>query len=218
MVYARGARKAKSKFLAASQMFTYGDYIIADGRQFLSMNQGTVIENFYPIRRDYTSLCYAQHVLEICEKTVPERTPCDDLLRLILKTLQHIAISAESGLNGAGRQAVHVFLFRFFLFYGLAPEMNSCCLCGEDINDSAALFCDEGMSCHICPKPDGISYVKARISLSLAAQEAIRHILSEDINSAFMFRVQSSVLDELERAARLCWLGHFPITLQTDIQ
>jgi len=208
MVYARGARKAKSKFLAASQMFTYGDYILGDGRQFLSLNQADVIESFYPIRQDYTSLCQAQYILEICEKTIPDRTPCDDLLQLLLKTLQHI-----SGQNTtSGKQAVCVFLFRFFLFYGLAPEMNICCLCGEELSSSAAIFCDEGMICHRCQNN------KARMPLSLAAQEAIQHILRENLKQAFMFRALDSVLNELILAARLCWQGHFSITLQTDIE
>ena len=239
MVYARGARGTKSKFLAASQMFTYGDYVIADGRQFLSMNQGSVIESFYPIRQDYTKLCYAQYVLEICEKTIPDRTPCDELLQLVLKTLQHISrqkitpsqpfdsaqpsdsIGSAKGIELTGQQAVNVFLFRFFLFYGLAPEMNCCCLCGEELNNSSTLFCDEGMVCLRCQKygPGTVSgAAKTRMPLSLPAQEAIRHILSADVNQAFMFRAKDSVLTELTLAARLCWMGHFSITLQTDIQ
>jgi len=240
LVHARGARGAKSKFLAASQMFTYGDYVIADGRQFLSLNQGSVIESFYPIRQDYDKLCYAQYILEICEKTIPDRTPCDELLLLVLKTLQHISrqnapsLSVETDKLSAaertdeagdvkisGQQAVSVFLFRFFLFYGLAPEMNVCCLCGEGLDHSATLFCDEGMVCFNCQKhrpaaPNGTA--KSRMPLSLGAQEAVRHILSTDVNQAFMFRAKDSVLAELTRAARLCWMGHFPITLQTDIQ
>lgn len=211
-VYARGARKAKSKFLAASQMLTYGDYVIADGGRFYSMSQAEVIEGFYSIRRDYDKLCHAQYILEVCEKTVPDNTPCDNLLKLALKALQHIS-GRVAGPEITPGQAVRVFLFRFFLFYGLAPEMDCCCLCDGKL-DSAALFCDEGMVCRSCQKyKEG----KTRIPLSISAQEAVRHILRSDVSRAFMFRAQASVLDELEMAAQLCWFGHFPITLQSDI-
>ncbi|MCL2421498.1 MAG: DNA repair protein RecO, partial [Defluviitaleaceae bacterium] len=185
----------------------------ADGKQFYSMNQADVIESFYPIRQDYTSLCHAQYILEICEKTIPDRTPCDDLLRLLLKTLQHISgKNTASDAKITGRQAVCVFLFRFFLFYGLAPEMNACCICGDELSSTATIFCDEGMACFNCQKNSN----KAYMPLSLAAQEAIRHMLSADINRAFMFRIQDAVLNELALASQLCWQGHFPIPLQTS--
>jgi len=212
LVYARGARKAKSKFLAASQLFTYGDYVIADGGQFFSMGQAEVIENFYPIRQDYDKLCCAQYVLEVCEKTIPERSPdtagdgCDELLRLVLKTLQHIS----KGSDFDARQALQVFMFRFYLFYGLAPEMGSCCLCGQPLTDNAAIFCDQGMLCSTCKNP-------SQMPLSLAAQAAIRHILRSSLNEAFMFRAGDTVLRELTLASKLCFLSHFQIALQTEI-
>jgi len=192
-VYARGARKVRSKFLAASQMFTYGDYVLVDGGQFFSLSQGAVIENFFAIRQDYERLACAQQVLEICEKAVPERTPCDELLRLALKALQHFS-RAEL----PGKQILSVFMFRFFLYSGLAPEM------GE-----GDYFCDEGMVAR-SEKTD-----KLRIPLSSAARAAICHILEADTAGAFLFRAEAPVLDELARAAHICWLGHFHITLHT---
>ena len=210
MVYARGARKAKSKFLAASQMLTYGDYVLADGKQFVSVAQADVIENFYPIRQDYTRLCYAQYVLEICEKIIPGRTPCDELLRLLLKTLQHISKDTPG--------AVSVFLFRFFLFNGLEPEMNCCCFCGEveppDNDGVFGFFCDEGMLCRGCKKR-GVS--KACMPLSYSARQAVRYILESDLRQAFLFSADEDVLEELVKASRLCFLGHFQVELRVDV-
>ena len=219
--YARGARKVKSKFLAATQLFTYGDYVIADGRQFFSMSQAQIIESFYPIRQDYDKLCFAQYILEICEKTVPGGSAsagsgsyggCDELLRLALKTLQHI-----SGDSIQGLQAVQVFLFRFFLFSGLAPEMDLCSIC-NCVLDNSVMFCDEGMVCSSCQSQGTLaSSNKISLPLSAAAKEAIRHILLSDLNNAFMFSVQDSVLKELASASQLCWRGHFSFDLRTEI-
>ena len=198
VVHARGARKVKSKFLAASQMLTYGDYVIVDGKhkQFLSLAQAEVIENFYPIRQDYDKLCYAQNILDVCEKTIPQNTPCDELLRLALKALQHISYNKM-----APEQIVRVFLFRFFLFYGIAPEMECCSSCGDTLGTSA-LFGREGLFCLHCQSPEAIP-------LSKAAQSAIRHILTSDLKSAFLFEVEETVLDELGYAAQIYWRGHF---------
>ena len=188
-VYARGARKPKSKFLAASQILTYGDYIIADGGQFLSMNQGTVIESFYPIHQDYDKLLHASYVLEVCESTVPDRAPgSDELLLLALKTLQHISAN-KIPIN----QTIAVFLFRFFLFSGIAPMMDSCCVCGEDLNRPNILFCREGMVCPDCQ----VSTTRPLMRLSPAAREAVRHILNSSLNGSFLFTVSNTVLNEL---------------------
>jgi len=204
LVYARGARNPKSKFLASSQLLTYGDFVLADGRQFFSMAQAQAIENFYPIRQDYDLLCHAAYILEICEKAVPERSPCDELLQLALKTLQHISIQ-----DIPAKQAVIVFLFRFILFYGLNPEMDFCSVCSGDLAGSM-LFCDEGMICKNCTS-------KARVMLSDSSYYAIRHILESDLKQSFLFRIEEAVLKELSQTANLCWLGHFQIPLQTDI-
>ena len=128
-VYARGARKAKSKFLAAAQQFTYADFVVAEGGQFFSLTQADIITGFYEIRQNYETLCHAQYILEICEKTIPSRTPSDDILQLTLKTLQHIN-------RNTGLKPIPVFLFRFFLCNGIAPELENCCVCGQSQNQN----------------------------------------------------------------------------------
>lgn len=202
MVYAKGARKVKSKFLAASQILTYGDYVLADGGKFKTMTQAEIIENFYPIRQDYDRLCRAQYVIEFCEKTIQHRTPCDDLLKLVLKTLQHISKDTAG--------APSIFLFRFFLLNGVAPQMGCCCMCGA--TDKAELFCEEGLLCLQCR-----NRVKGYMPLSLPARDVIRYVLGSDLNKAFLFKTNELVLREIRSAANLCRLGHFDIVLQTEI-
>ena len=110
LVYARGARKPKSKFLAAAQLFTYGDFIIGDGQQFYALTQAEPIECFYGIRNDYDALRYAHYIAEISEKTILDAQPVDDLLLLLLKTYQILNLPSIV----PPKQAALVFLFRFF--------------------------------------------------------------------------------------------------------
>ena len=231
MVYAKGARKPKSKLLAASQLFTYGDYILADGRQFYSVTQAEVIETFYSIGSNYEKLCHGQYLLEICEKIILGHISCDDLLLLLLKSLQNLSQDKNTPL-----QVVCVFLFRFFLFCGLAPEMSSCCLCGssyENFADNSQLarfsentvtkkiaennkiswtFCNEGILCPRCSKKPGM----VKMSLSADTVAAIRYILHSDVNRSFMFRASNDVLAELIQAARVCWRGHFQVAIKSE--
>lgn len=207
-VYARGARKAKSKFIAAAQLFTYADFVLCDGRQFYSVAQADVIEGFFGLRNDYERLCHAHLALEVCEKTVLDNTPCDDLLLLLLKTLTRLSRPAQYPMPPA--QVSCVFLFRFFLYYGLAPQIDECCVCGGALAEGV-YFCDEGVVCRACAgrKP-------YRTAISAPALTALRHMLTAGLADAFGFQTSEAALRELTRAARLFWASHFQIKLRTE--
>lgn len=116
-VSARGAKKPKSKFLAGTQLFTYADFIIFNGGKFFSITQIDVIENFYALRNDFERLCYAHYFVELCEKTILENLPCDDILLLLLKSLSHLSKGRIPVLLIAA-----AFECKYLQFYGYAPE------------------------------------------------------------------------------------------------
>ncbi|MCL1997462.1 MAG: DNA repair protein RecO, partial [Turicibacter sp.] len=198
-VYAKGARRATSKFLAVSQMFTYGDYVLMDGGSFFSLNQGEILENFYPIRQDYEKLQAAQYILCICTKIIPagftQSSEFDEILRLVIKSLQYV-----SGADSAPfvQQTLQVFMFRFFALNGIAPEMDKCCLCGVEFPQIQEkwLFCGEGLLCADCQ-----SKGRKTLKISNATRFAICHILQSDLNGAFLFNVNVEILAELTAAA-----------------
>ncbi len=211
MVYARGARKPGSKFMAAAQLFAYGDYVIADGRQFKSVSQAEVIESFYAIRTDYARLCHAHLMLEVCDKAIMEDTPCDELLLVLLRALTYLSKPA-GGVTLPPEQVAAVFLFRFYLYYGIAPSVDECCVCGGEatITGDGAYFCDEGYVCKHCSGTK-----KHRLRLSQTAWGGLAYILQQDTAQAFRFTTLPVVIGELNRAARLCWDGHFEWRLQS---
>ncbi|MCL2708138.1 MAG: DNA repair protein RecO, partial [Defluviitaleaceae bacterium] len=183
-VYARGARKAKSKFLGAAQLFCYGDYVINDGGAFLAMAQAQPIESFYRVRGDYDALRHAHYAAEICEKAVLEDTQADELLLLLLKTLKRLDRAAANNEGVPPRQVSAVFLFRFFKYYGIAPEAGACCACGDEGIGSLRYFGADGALCESCAKK-----TPRRALMSAAALEALRHILESGLNEAFMFKI-----------------------------
>jgi DNA repair protein RecO (recombination protein O) len=188
MAYARGARKPRSKFLAAAQMFTYADFVLADGRGFFSVTQADVIESFYDLRTDYDILCAAHSIADVCDKTVLENFNCDELLRLVLKSLSVLTKNLFPP-----KQVVAVFLLRFFDFYGLRPNV-------PDVVSEPLFWGKEGIQKH------GSS---GGIRLSEAAVSAISFALNNDLSKAFMFHANSRVADELENAAQVMWNWHF---------
>jgi DNA repair protein RecO (recombination protein O) len=204
LVYARGARKPKSKFLSSAQIFTYSDFVLAQGRGFFSVTQADIIENFYDLRTDYDRLAAAFKIVNICDKTVLENSNCDPLLRLVLKSL---SLLAKKSIPHS--QVLSVFLLRFFDYYGLRPHSQECSVCGassafDDLGESGFWGC-EGLICERCAKSQNFDIV----SVSESAIKAIGHILESELSLAFGFVASERVLGELEAAADLMWKFHF---------
>ena len=194
--YARGARKPKSKFMAAAQLFTYSDFVLTTGRGFHSVTQAQVIESFYDLRTDYDALTAAHLIMEVCERTLLEDTSCDDLLLLALKSLGHLSKQKLPPI-----QVIGVFFLRFFAYYGLAPDTESCIVCSEDV-EADAFFSVEGLVCRL-HKPN------YSVKLSRAAVFALRHILKGELAAAFRFNAHDSVIKEIWDASQMLWRCHF---------
>ena len=203
MVYARGARKPTSKFMAAAQLFTYADFVLARGAGFYSLCQAEVIESFYPLREDYDRLMAAYQITEACEKTLWDNIESDELLKLVLKSL---AVLTKGQISPA--QVSGVFLLRFFDVHGLRPQMDSCVLCNAPAKETKMVLCAEGLVCD-AHKPSVYQPVSA------AAVAAMRHILSNDLAKAFLFTATDAVLEEQQKAVMLLWKCHFDWELKT---
>ena len=50
LLSARGARRAKSKLLAATQLFCYADFVVYEGKGFYSVTQAELKNSFYGLR------------------------------------------------------------------------------------------------------------------------------------------------------------------------
>ena len=59
-VMARGCRKPKSRFLTATELFCYGDYVLYRKGDFHIMTQANIHDSFYEIRNDIEKLSYSR--------------------------------------------------------------------------------------------------------------------------------------------------------------
>jgi len=204
LVYARGARKPSSKFMAAAQLFTYADFVLAKGQGFHSLTQAEVIKNFYALRQDYDRLMSAHLIAEVCEKTLLDNIESDTLLLLVLRSLDTLAKDMYLPI-----QVSCVFLTRFFDVFGLRPQTDACILCNTPVSEiKTKALCAEGIVCE-AHKP------AASLRISDTAVHAIDHICDSNLTQSFMFNATQGLLTELQNAALFLWRCHFEITLKT---
>lgn len=87
VVFANGAKKAKSPLLAGTQPFVFGDFYLYQGASSYTLRQVDIIESFYELRNSMESLSYGLYFLEVVASVIQEEDPNEDLLRLLYITL-----------------------------------------------------------------------------------------------------------------------------------
>ena len=196
IVSAKGARKPRSKFLSGTQLFTYSDFIIYDGKRFYTVSQIDVIEGFFSLSSDYVRLCLAQYLVEVCDKTTPlNAAPCGDLLHLLIISLSALAKGVR-----LPQLVVRAFEIKFFQISGIAPETGCCVKCGGPLS-LPIRFCDEGTVCDCYKQP--------AVKISPAALSAIQYILSAELSNIFKFKIGEEALNEMKCAAGLFFKSNF---------
>ncbi len=188
-VYAKGAKKTSGKLLAGTQLFSWSEFDIYDGGRFLSLNSVELIESFYSLHRDYDTLFYASYLLELCNKIILPGSPCDDIIKLLLKSLKTLASTEVPRVNVA-----RVFEFLFLKLNGFTPELDACSLCGTVEN--LQFFGKEGLLCGKCR-----SHTKS-VKISGSTLQALNHIFTAT-GKLFSFRLSETCAKELEGCAKL---------------
>ena len=201
LVSAKGARKPNSKFMASAQLFTYSDYVIHDGGRFFSVAQADVIENFFNLRVDYTRLCLAQYFVEICDKTIPFKAQCEELMHLLIISLSSLSKGIRSPFLIA-----RAFEIKFFQLNGIAPEVDCCAKCGGPLSIPIR-FGPEGTVCGC--------YTQPALLISPPTISAIKYILSAELPDIFKFSVNQAILDELKSASRMFFRYHFNVVINS---
>lgn len=182
---ARGAKNAKSKLLAGTQLFSYCDFTLFEGKGFLSVTQAELLESFYGLRTDVEVLSEAVYLAELVERTCPEGMEQDDILLLLLYTLQWMA-KGHVFPKLAGR----IFEIKYLQLSGLFAG-TECAVCEQE-KDSLYFHGTDGA--FYCPqhKKEG------SIPLLPAVQEAISYVLNKEGRQIFAFRLSSEALEQLD--------------------
>lgn len=186
-VFAKGARKVKSKFLAGSQIFSYGDYILYQGKTSYNILQVDLIETFGAIRQDINRLAYCLYILEFAEYVTEENYINNDLFRLILKTLQALTKNAiEMDI------IIKIFELKALSYLGYTPEIASCIKCNNTIELTNFNTKLGGTVCDKCSRLE-----KGSLKISKGTLFTMQFILSSKVNNLYSFNVNETIKKEL---------------------
>ncbi|MBQ6892377.1 MAG: DNA repair protein RecO [Clostridia bacterium] len=167
---ARNCRKPTSPLLACTQPFAYGEYQLFYHKNKYIVDQGEVLENFYPLREDVGRFAAASLCAAMCLEGVQAEEGSREIFSLLYHTLSFLTY----GENDPG-DLTACFLIRFLSLAGFRPAITRCAVCGRDLREDPVIrFLPDrgGAVCAAC------SPVGRRIGKT--ALEAMRRMLLLD--------------------------------------
>jgi len=202
-VYAKGARKIKSRYFSGSAQFDYSDFIVFLGNGFYSATQIDKLADFSAVLSDYEKLLYGNLFLELVDKTTFPGEPNPYILKLLIIALRALENSITD--NFCICQA---FLFKYLQICGYEPSTEICASCGLRV-DKALRYGTDGLLCSSCAINDMSS-----ININESATQAIKYILNSDIREAFSYKLDADSKKILTQASDVS-LGNFNVSLNS---
>lgn len=86
--FVRGARKPNSRFVASTNPFTFGNFMLYEGKSSYSLNEVEVKNYFEDLRLDYETAYMGMYFLEIASYYTRENNDERDMLALVYQSLR----------------------------------------------------------------------------------------------------------------------------------
>ncbi len=200
-------RTAKSKVRAGTQLLVYGKFDMFHGREksLYHINEAQPIQPFTGLRESLDKFAYAAYFCEIINKLIPENSPDEELLRLVLNTLY---LLAEDRVPPPTLKTV--LEFRAAAQAGYAPDTTQCSACGATENLTWFHLREGSVLCADC---GGMPKSMARVTDAVC--RAIAYICTEEQRKIFSFQMSRQATEYLGKLSEAYLRAHIETNFQT---
>jgi DNA repair protein RecO (recombination protein O) len=194
-VVAHGARKPKNKFMASTQMFCYGEYVIYRGKNLYTLNESQIIESFQKIIMDLDKLSYASYFAELIDILNEKESRNTSMLALLLKTL-YILLHDEVYLP----LLKVVVDFKAISLAGYLPQVFSCVKCKSKDNLIYFSIKDGGVVCSKCNLDDSLYKIdtEALYFLQILKNIKLENLRDIKYNERTLCYIQNTILQYIK--------------------
>jgi len=203
---ARGIGKPGSSLSAAVEPFTLSKLFFAEGRNVDYLTQCRVIEAFYELRRDMTRYAHASCACELVLRTTEPSQVVAGLFTLLESYLRALA---------SGDADPQVLSWSFQLSYlrlsGLAPVLDRCVECGEELGAGAYSAGKGGLLCASCA-PEG----EAGLPLSAGSVKYLENLAEFDPDHLRRLRLTGQARHDLQAVLRSHIRYHLDLSLKSE--
>ncbi len=180
LVLARGCRKPKSRFLAISQLFCYGELILQPYREIYILNQADVKNSFYDIRNDMDRLSCATYIANLTEEVLTTGENNSHLFALLLHGLSYLSYGERNPL-----ETTLIYELKLMELIGYKPDINLPPNLGKFAGGRNYEMLDESIPIH------------------KETAEVIQGVLESDLNQVQEISISEKVRQELNKVLPL---------------
>ena len=187
-VMARGAKKPKSRLSAITQPFTYGFFLLQNGRGLGNMQQGEIITPLRAIKEDIFLTAYASYVVELTDKSTDEKKTNPFIFELLYQTLTYLNEGYDPEI------LKNIYEMKMLPVLGLYPILNQCAVCGDKEGQFSFSIREGGIICHRCLTKDPY-----HLKISPATIKLLRIFYFFDLNRLGNISVKAETKAELKK-------------------
>lgn len=191
---ARGARRPRSRYAAAMQLFTHVKAQLYHGRQLDTLSQVDIVESFRHLREDLVRMAYATYACEVMDALVADRQKYESPFLLLLTTLY---LFNEPDM--APEPILRAYELKLLSMLGFRPSLEACVSCGtREIGSGGSVRFSPALGGVLCPTCS--SEGEGAMRLSRGTVETMKHLLDGDIRRAHVIKLAGEMAEEFDRA------------------
>lgn len=145
---ARGSRRARSRLMGATQLFTYGHYLMYSGRSLDTVSQAEIQESFAGLREDLIKMAHASYLAELLDLSVEPEEPSEDLFALLYESFTALDQDKPPEI------VLRWFELHLMVLLGYQPELRHCVGCGGVASEARFSVREGGLLCPRCLSKD----------------------------------------------------------------
>lgn len=188
--FVRGAKNIKNPKSAATSLLCYSQLSVYTGKDANIIDEASVIEMFFDLRKDVVRVALAQYFCELAAHICPTDQECPQQLSLILNALHLLSKGTQSPL--VLKACVEL---RLVSMAGYMPDLVMCKDCGTFESDEMYFMLEGGsVKCADCFKK---SPSPSSVLIDAGILRALRHILYSENKKVFSFTLPEPSLDKL---------------------
>lgn len=153
-VLVRGAKKVRSRHAAATQLFTYGEYVFFRGMGHIgTLNSCEILEANHLLREQLHLAAYASYAAELMDKALHDEEAGGPMFDQFHTYLRAIAEGKDVQVT------THLFEMKLWQRTGVAPQLHACVACGAEDRLAAFSWRLGGALCESCKPREHANYV-----------------------------------------------------------
>ena len=190
--FAKGARRQNSMLMGVTNPFSFGEFILYEGRTSYNIVQAEIKNYFMELSSDFEAAYYGFYFLEFADYYTKEYNDETQMLKLLYQTLR--ALASKKIPFGLIRC---VFELKAMVINGEYPDVFACTYCGSKEDGAVFSSKNHGIICEQCRKvaTDGIR-------ISGATLYTLQYVVSSTIEKLYTFTVSEEVLGEFKRVMK----------------